>query len=369
MDEGAHPAVPELLQRAVQAGLAPSFVGLVVADEGSGLCWCEGVAELGAARVSAETLYDLASLTKPLVTTTLALLAMREGLELDAPLGDLVPELATGPWAGVDVAGVLTHTAGFPAWAPLYLDRCDREGYLEALDRVAPGSGPGQSVVYSCLGFIALGIALERAAGADLESLFSELVSEPLGLVGELCFAPGLDASLARGEREPFVERALLAQMGLSGAPPGVLPGVASCDDGHARGLGGVAGNAGLFGTAAAVAQLALEYLPGGGALLAAEEAALATRCWTPGLEQERGLGWQLAPTPGCSAGPALSARAFGHTGFTGTSLWVDPEDRTVAVLLCNRLHPGGRTPDLGPLRRRFNSLSRRALWMAGTTA
>jgi len=141
------------------------------------------------------------------------------------------------------------------------------------------------------------------------------------------------------------------------------------CDDGNTRGLGGAAGNAGLFGTAAAVAALASEYLPGGGELVTGEEASLATAALTPGLEQLRGIGWQLAATPGCSAGPALAGSSFGHTGFSGTSAWVDAEAGAVLVLLANRLHPGGRTPDLHPLRRRFHALAVAALRETAPTA
>jgi CubicO group peptidase (beta-lactamase class C family) len=362
-------AVGELLRRAVVAGLAPGFVGLAVGAQGDGLCWSEGKAALGGEAVTPGTWYDLASLTKPLATTTLTLLARRDGLDLEAPLGDLLPELAQGPWGRVTVAQVLTHTAGFPAWAPLYLDGLGRDAYLRALDLVLPHARAGKQTVYSCLGFMALGMALERAGGADLATLFTELVAEPLGLADELSFAPPEDTPLAAGELEPFVEQALVARQGIKGGPPRILSGVASCDDGNARGLGGAAGNAGLFGTVAAIAQLGAEYLPGGGALLSPSEAELATRCWTSGLEQARSLGWQLAATPGCSAGPGLSPEAFGHTGFTGTALWVDPSNRTVTVLLSNRLHPGGRTPDLGPLRRRFNREARHALFAASGAA
>jgi CubicO group peptidase (beta-lactamase class C family) len=165
---------------------------------------------------------------------------------------------------------------------------------------------------------------------------------------------------VADGEREWFVERRLLAELGFAAVPPPAAAGIIPCDDGNARGLGGAAGNAGLLGCAAGVAQLAAEYLPGGGELITGEEAALTARCFTTGLEQARGIGWQLAATPGCSAGPGLSERAFGHTGFSGTSVWVDPETGTVYVLLGNRLHPGGRTPDLAPLRRGFNRLASR---------
>ena len=221
-----------------------------------------------------------------------------------------------------------------------------------------PAVPAGAAVVYSCLGFIALGIALERAGGADLATLFAELVAAPLGLGAELAFAPPLASATAAGAAFPLVEERLLAARGAGGPLPPPLPSAHSCDDGNARGLGGCAGNAGLFGTPAAVAALAAEYLPGGGELLTAEEAERATRCLTPGLEQARGLGWQLGATAGASAGPALGAAAFGHTGFTGTSVWADPETGAVYVLLGNRLHPGSRTPDLHPLRRRFHALA-----------
>ncbi len=355
--------VGELLEGAVRAGLAPGFAALAARGDGQGRCWCAGVRRFGGEPVDAALRFDLASLTKPLAATTLLLLARRDGLDLDAPLADALPELAGTPWAGATFAQCATHTAGFPAWVPLYaLGPRSREAYLASLRGVAPVAPLGARVEYSCLGFIAIGIALERAAGATLGELFRELVAEPLGLSDEIGFAPAPDTPAAAGESEWFVEARLLAERGLGGRPPAALTGALSCDDGNARGLGGEAGNAGLFGTAAAVARLAAEFLPGGGELLAGAEAELATRCLTAGMEQPRGLGWQLAAAPGCSAGPALPPDGFGHAGFTGTSVWVDPGERRVMVLLGNRLHPGGKAGDLHPLRRRFHALAARAL-------
>ena len=355
--------VSTLLRRARSAGLGAGWAGLAGRYGLDGRVWCSGVAEVGGAAVAPDLLWDLASLTKPLAGTTLLLLARRDGLDLEMPLRFLLPELGGSAWADVSVLHCATHTASFPAWAPLYAPGGpSAEAYLEALFRVAPVAPPGTRVVYSDLGFIALGIALERAAGVDLATLFAELVAGPLGLEGELTFAPPASAPAVAGDRRFLVEERMLADRGLSGSPPPALSGIRSCDDGNARGLGGIAANAGLFGTAAAVARLAGEYLPGGGELIAADEAELATRCWTPDFEQARGLGWQLAATPGCSAGPALPPSGFGHSGFTGTSVWADPEERAVYVLLGNRLHPGGRVADLHPLRRRFHSLARRAL-------
>lgn len=301
--------------------------------------------------------YDLASLTKPLVTATLVLLGRRHGLGLEDPLARFLPELAGTPWAAVTVFQCLTHTAGFPAWAPLYASgELSREAYLRALAATAPIAAPGTQVCYSCLGFLALGWVLERVGQAPLDVLFEREVASPLGLSDEVGFAPPLTQAVALGQRHPFVEEALCRERGLTALQPASLADRWSCDDGNARGLGGVAGNAGLFGSASGVFRLGQEYLPGFSRLLTAEEVRLATCDHTPGLAQARGLGWQLAATLGCSAGPALSPRAFGHTGFTGTSLWVDPERGAVFVLLGNRLHPGGRTPDLHPLRRRFHA-------------
>ena len=355
--------VGELLGRAVSAGFAVGWVGLKVRDGEAGMCWCAGVRSVGGEATEPDVRYDLASLTKPLVTGTLLVLARRDGLDLDAPLADLLPELDGAPLGAVTLMQCSTHCGGFPAWAPLYAHHgASRDGYLRALGELEPSARPGSRVEYSCPGFIALGLALERAGGADLATLFADLVTVPLGIGDELAFAPASEIPVAAGERRWFVEERLLADRGLRASPPPGREGSIPCGDGNARGLDGVAGNAGLFGTAAAVAHLAAEFLPGGGELLTAEEAELATRHRTQGLEQARGIGWQLAATPGCSAGPALPPNAFGHTGFSGTSVWADRDKRAVHVLLGNRLHPGGRTPDLHPLRRRFHVLCGRPL-------
>jgi CubicO group peptidase (beta-lactamase class C family) len=363
-------AVTELLSAAIHGGLAWGWVAVAAHGGGGGKAWCCGTCGLEGDDVHPGLLFDLASLTKPLATATLLVLLHREGLALDEPLAGLLPELSGTAWGPVTLWQCAAHCAGFPAWEPLYaMGERSREGYLEALARLRPLAPPGVRVVYSCLGFIALALALERAGDGDLASLFDARVSEPLGLAGEIGFAPPVSPDIVPGQRRPFVEERLLRERGIEGAPPPGLPGLAACDDGNARALGGVAGNAGLFGSAAAVAQLAAEFLPGGGELLTGEEAALATRCWTGTGEQARGLGWQLAATQGCSAGPALPPAAFGHTGFTGVSVWGDPESRRILVLLGNRLHPGGRTPDLHPLRRRFHRLALpRLSRMAGRT-
>ncbi len=204
---------------------------------------------------------------------------------------------------------------------------------------------------------------LERLLGATLDASFRRWVTAPLGLEDALAFVPREDdPTLAGGAGSADPEPRMCVELGFAGdAVPTVGSGRAN--DGNARYLGGVAGNSGLFGTARGVFALAAQYLASGeGALLRPEEIAAATRPVAVDGQQIRGLGWQLASTAGCSAGPGLGPRAFGHTGFTGTSVWVDPDLDAVFVLLTNRHHPGFHDVDLHPLRRRFHELAARDL-------
>lgn len=357
-----HP-VATLLERAVRAGLAP---GAVAAWGRSPL---PDAVAVGRARIGPETVpaapdtwYDLASLTKPLVVATLCLLAFRNGeLAPGTPLADVHEGTRGGPLAGLSIRQLLTHTSGLPDWLPLYALSPRRENALSAIaDSLGEGSGP-PPVRYSCLGFILLGQVLEKVGGGALERLFTDRVLRPLGLEGELGFLPAASRPVAGGAARPAAERRLTAALG---ADPERVPSGhhLAPDDGNARFLGGVAGNSGLFGTALGVYRLAREYLPGGGGLLRSEEAALATAAGAADAGGVRGLGWQLAASPGCAAGPALSRSAFGHTGFTGTSVWAEPARAVVMVLLANRHHPGHRGIDLHPLRRRFHSVALEAL-------
>jgi CubicO group peptidase (beta-lactamase class C family) len=311
------------------------------------------------AEVSEKTWFDLASLTKPLVTTTLTLLAIRSRvLAATTRVGEVLDEVRETDVGDLEVLQLLTHTAGLPSWLPLY---CLAEGrpdlLVPRLGEVGLEGRPGSRVVYSCVGFIILGLMLARVADEELDTLFQREVLSVVGLEGELGFKPDLATQSLIGYAPlPEVERWLVKDLGFDQRwiPP---TGQSLPDDGNARFLGGIAGNAGLFGTARGVVALASEYLPGGGSLLSSEEAAEATALQTQGLEQGRGWGWQLASTSGCSAGEALSGAAFGHTGFTGVSVWCEPVTRIVYTLLTNRNHPAQRENDLHPLRRTFHRL------------
>ena len=357
-------AVYELLKRGIGAGVAPAAVAQWGRVGGETRNEVVGSARLVPDRepASDRTWFDLASLTKPLVTATLAMIAFRKGeLALETTVGEVLGELRGADVGDLDIGQLLTHTSGLPAWLPLYcLAEGDRGRLVEGLGSVRLVETPGRQVVYSCVGFVVLGMILERTFGSDLASVFRQEVTRKLGIDDELGFHPDPGThSLSDGAMFPVAESRLVNQLGFDQRwiPP-MAPGLP--DDGNARFLGGTAGNAGLFGTAAGVFGLAKEFL--GGTLFNRDEIEMVTTLRTKGLEQARGLGWQLASSPGCSAGPSLSLEAFGHTGYTGVSVWIDPEIQGVFVLLTNRNHPGQRENDLHPFRRRFHTLARESL-------
>jgi CubicO group peptidase (beta-lactamase class C family) len=353
VSEHANREVETLLRRAVRAGFAPAAVARW------GRTGDTRQVAIGAAH---ETLFDLASLTKPLATTSLVMQAWRDGsISLQGRVDEILPELEGTAVGALVLKTLLTHTSGLPGWLPLY---CLADGdpglLLRALGRIELEAEPGKQVEYSCIGYVIVGVMLERIAGARLDRLFTSQIAGPLGLAEEIGFRPSCDdREVAGGAMEPVVERRMVRAMGLD---PGLVPavGIGLPDDGNARFLGGAAGNSGLFGTARAVWELAMQHLAPGSQLFSDEPISLAVRCHTRGLQQDRGLGWQLASTNGCSAGGSLTPEAFGHTGYSGTSVWVDPAQRSCCVLLTNRNFPWPREVDLHPLRRRFHTLCSR---------
>jgi CubicO group peptidase (beta-lactamase class C family) len=323
-------------------------------------------------RAQVGTIYDLASLTKPLVTATLAVLLARDGVvSLDEPAGERLPELANSPYAGVDLLALLTHQARLPGWEPLYLQGGDLPAYLRCIARLQPHGRPG--VVYSDLGYILAGVLLMRAARKSLDRLFQQRVAGLLSDIGAAGPLPvryrppaawrGRIASTEEGDK---VERQMVAGRHGAGAVAsydrwrrGVVHG--EVHDRNAAILGGVAGHAGLFGSALGVAVLGSQFLPGS-RIFSMDELALFVTPRTPPEGELRTLGFLVPVGQETVTAGALSPRAFGHTGFTGTSLFIDPEDGAVCVLLSNRGHPAQRPTDMRALRRGFHETAARVL-------
>jgi CubicO group peptidase (beta-lactamase class C family) len=373
----------ELLHEAIAAEIAPGCVALVWRDGELRYAGAHGwLARHGVARaelepVSLATRYDLASLTKVLATTTLTAQVVGLGsLALDERLpASLALELptATGQVERYrpTLRDLLEHASGLVAhreffYEPWWLDIGARDELIAAAQRVPLAAPPRTQAIYSDLGFLLLGAWLEQLGGARLDQLFVDRVARPLGLARELGF-PALvplascevaatevyDASLHDGARPhwyPLRDRAGQA----------TARGLVHDDNGLV--MGGVAGHAGLFGTATAVLALARAWLDGPLPLLDVDASATVITAFTtpsavPG--STRRLGFDGPSPDGSGAtGHALSGRAFGHLGFTGTSLWIDPPTRAIYVLLSNRVHPTRNDDRIRMLRREFHRLA-----------
>ncbi|MGH7607255.1 MAG: serine hydrolase domain-containing protein, partial [Gemmatimonadales bacterium] len=267
------------------------------------------------------TLWDLASLTKVIATTTALMLLVERGrVDLDAPGARYLPEFTGKGTAAITVRHLLTHTSGLRATLPLREAR-DAAAALRMVLGTTPIAPPGSRMVYSDVNAILLGEIVRRAAGEPLDAFAAREVFAPLGVGGEMMFHPP-----RRLERAGRI------------APTGVWRGhpiAGVVNDPNAAKLGGVAGHAGLFGTAPAVARFAQLMLregelSDGTRLLAAETVRRFTRIAVPARRgaSARTLGWEALPTGETvsSAGALLGPHAYGHTGWTGTSLWLDPD-------------------------------------------
>lgn len=300
-----------------------------------------------------DTPYDLASLTKPLATALVAVLLEHDGvLDLDGPASRFLPELEGTHYAGVTLLDLGVHRSGLPAWSPIHCRGGSRDAYLHAIAALAPAGPPGRTL-YSDLGYLLLGFALERAAGgASLSDLFDARVAAPLALR-----ATGFAAGGARFEEAAPTEwgNACERRMAGDGAEgcrwrTGMIRG--QPHDGNAHGLGGIAGHAGLFGTAAEVEALAREVLEPVRLPLAVRP---RSRLLTP-LPGEGGRTFGFVTAAASQAGrDVLPAEAPGHTGFTGTSLWLDPVAGRTYVLLTNRVHPSVPQRDFQAVRAGFH--------------
>ena len=296
--------------------------------------------------VADDTCFDLASLTKPLVCGALAEVAL-PALDLRSPPGRYLPEWKATRYDGISLESLLTHTSGLPAWYPVYSRGEGALAYRRTLATIEPEARPSERVIYSDLNFLVFGEILEVYFSAPLDATFASLVSGPAGSGAR--FLPGRSPSVAATEKGDVTERRMAEAMGIS--YPHFRSGVVWGDvhDGNAYRRGGVAGNAGLFGTARDVWQLARPWLDA--------SRRDSTRDRTPALPEARGLAWQGSRGAG-SAVSAMPDSAFGHTGFTGTSVWLDPQRGQIAVLLTNRVHPLARQVDFNAVRRRFHERS-----------
>jgi len=334
--------VTTFLDSVITAGAAPGAV-LGVSVAGQRYVYATGrLTRDEPAPAEPTTVYDLASLTKVVGLTAAAMLAVEDGrLELDAPVQRYVPAFQGERKQRVTIRLLLAHVSGLPAWRPLFRETETREQAFALADITPLSSSPGTTDVYSDLGLIVLTQAVEAVYHERLDSLLARRIFQPLGMTS-VGFLPAEDrARIAPTELDPWRGRMLRGEV----------------HDENAARLNGVSGHAGLFGSAPdlltfgewmlAVRRYDGTAVPQAG-LLPAPPAVPPFRRSTveeftrrqnlvPG--SHRALGWDT-PSPGSSAGVLLSPSSIGHVGFTGTSLWIDPEHQLVIVLLSNRVNP-----------------------------
>ncbi|MFF1836677.1 serine hydrolase domain-containing protein [Streptomyces sp. NPDC058231] len=300
-----------------------------------------GTRSWGGAELDGTDLWDLASVTKPVVGLVVMALADGGALSPADTVGAHLPRFRDTDKAPLTVADLLTHTSGLPGQVPMYRSHPTRESLLSALGTLPLRSAPGQRVEYSSQGFMLLGLIAEHAAGQGLDALVAELVCRPLGLE-DTGFAPAAaDRMRAVATEEcPWRGRTVVGEV----------------HDENAAVLGGIAGHAGLFATLADTERLAIALAGGARELLRPETFSLMTAPHTDGLNLRRGLAWQGQDPDGSPVGPSFGPASYGHTGFTGTSLWIDPDTGRYAVLLTNRVHPTREVSGIAELRREFHS-------------
>ncbi|MFN2452896.1 MAG: serine hydrolase domain-containing protein [Pyrinomonadaceae bacterium] len=317
-----------------------------------------------------ETIYDLASLTKPLITTLLCALRIEQTeLSLDERVALHLAEFDTHDKRAITLRQLLTHTSGLPAWRPLaVLAKGERRRVLSIIANAPLEAAPGTLVRYSDLGFITLGFLLERLTGASLAEIARAEIFAPLKLHHTFFNPPAtLRDEIAASETGNFYERAMAeaetaatTNESQSWREHSIWGEV---HDGNAYFLGGAAGHAGLFSNARETFRIAQQFLASQTILLAPETCALFRTNMTEGMEEARSMGWQLAATKDSTAGQDLSPDSFGHLGFTGTSCWIDPTRGRTFILLTNRTHAHALPfVNINGVRRRFHSLATAAL-------
>jgi serine-type D-Ala-D-Ala carboxypeptidase len=359
-------AISQLLEEGIAAGVYTAAVA-VLGRRGD-LLWQGAAGRVSrdptGPPVTLDTVFDLASFTKPLATgLALMLLTDRGRLRLDAGLGEVLPE----PWLPEDkqsltIRSLLAHRAGLPAWQPFFgelLRRppAERAGLLTRLAAAAPLQHPPETAtLYSDLGFMLLKAVVEEVAGESLDSFCRREIYRPLGLK-PLGFNPRRQPG-SRDITFAATEEGLIPGRNISG----------EVHDENAWAAGGIAGHAGLFGTGPEVfALVSALYRTYQGEGAAPFRPASVRRFFTPVAEGGRALGFDVPdPDPARSAaGRYFSLKSVGHLGFTGVSFWLDLERGQITVLLTNRVHLGRNNVKIRAFRPRFHEAASRALGCA----
>ena len=303
---------------------------------------------------SPDTLFDLASLTKVMATTAMAMILYERGLlDLEMPVISVV-----GEFGGEDprrdevtLRMLLAHSSGLPAYEKLFLRCRTHDELLQAAFSTDLANDPGSQAEYSDVGFIIMGVALERLADESLDRFCQREIFGPLGLT-QTTFNPAPDI---RAKIPPTADDKTFRHRVIQG----------EVQDENASVLGGVAGHAGLFASAPDVALFAYAMLPGNSSLLRPETLRLFTTREVSPAGTSRALGWDTPSAPSQS-GKYFSAESYGHLGYAGTSLWIDAERELSITLLTNRTWPDCSNQAIKKVRPRFHDAIMESLGFVG---
>ena len=297
-------------------------------------------------------IFDLASITKPVVTVSAAMKLFDQGLiGLDDPVESYLPKFRSenrnlkNTKSNVTIKHLLTHTSGLPAYKPLYAFALNEESLLDSIYKIDLNFKPGDSTVYSDLGMILLGEIITKVSGVSLDTFIDSVLFKPLGMNNTL-FNPN----------EKKLHRIVPTEIDQKGR---LIKGVVH--DENARALGGVAGHAGLFSNANDLAKFSQMMLNGGiygwNRIFKSETVKLFTDNISQNSTIPKSMGWDK-PSGKSSGGVYLSDLSYGHTGFTGTSFWIDPKNEVIVILLTNAVHPSRKVkqPNYFDWRQRVHS-------------
>ena len=337
-----------ILENAIAARAFPActvsvtFRGELIVHKGIGRFTYEG----SSPEVTAASIFDLASLTKVVATTAMAMILYERGLlDIEAPVTAIVPEFADARDTDVRRSAVtlrmlLAHNSGLPAYERLFLRCKDRAELLRTAFTTTLTAAPGEHAEYSDIGFIILGIALERLADEPLDAFCQREIFGPLGM-RHTTFKPGqqLKESIPpTADDRSFRQRIIQGEV----------------QDENASVMGGVAAHAGLFSTADDLAIFAHAMINRGRPIFRSSTVDYFTRREALPLGTSRALGWDTPSAPSQS-GKCFSPRSFGHLGYTGTSLWIDPERQLSITLLTNRTWPDCKNDAIKRVRPAFH--------------
>lgn len=306
-----------------------------------------------------ECIYDLASLTKPIATASLFVKLQEDKIiNFNDKISKYFPQFKQIDKEDITILDLLIHTSGFQGWFPLYLKA---DNLTEAINLIASfplAHKPGNKVIYSCLGYIILTAILEKITAQNIQFLFNKLIRSKLNLSSTF-FNPdkNLKSSIAPTENHNNYEKKLSEELNLNFNKYRNYLIWGEVHDSNCYFLGGLTGNSGLFSNIFDLYEIAKLFITPS-SLFSDETLQLFYKNFTPFDNEHRSIGWKLASS---SDSPAkfLSPFSIGHSGFTGTSLWIEPSEKNIYILLTNRIHPEVNNVNMNDIRQSFHKLSK----------